>query len=351
MEQSHALRLCAGFARAGLLRCGVAGGYWTVERNAQLDTVLLRSFVTAAELEGFSAAARELGLAQSALSQHIAKLEDRLGARLFDRAGRGVALTPGGRALLPRAKALIEASDALPRQLEEDLRGGRVQMRVGSIPTVSPSLMPGVLSNCKNKHPDVTITFTEQTTDNLIASLLSFELDLAFMALPIEDERLLYEPIGEERLVLIAPPGDELLSKDMICAPDLDERGIISLREPHCLGTHVREFCGRSSVRHTVACETTQLSTIERFVERGLGVTLLPEISAWQSRSDALGYRPLRENVRPRTIVAVWHADRERDPTARCMTHAAQDEFEAQISHARAWLADQTVCSVRDDRL
>lgn len=303
-----------------------------------MDTVLLRSFVTAAELGGFSAAARDLGLAQSALSQHIAKLEDRLGVRLFDRAGRGVTLTTAGRALLPRARRLLEESESLPRLLREDLHGGRVQLRVGSIPTVSPSLMPGVLAACKAKHPDVTISFTEETTDRLTASLLSFDLDLAFMALPIEDERLLYEPIGEERLVLVTPAGDELLGKEMICAPDLDARGIISLQEPHCLGTHVREFCGREGIRHTVACRTTQLATIERFVERGLGVSLLPEIGAWQSRSDALGYRPLKHTVPPRTIVAVWHADRERDPTARCITHAARDEFDRQIDRARGWL-------------
>lgn len=303
-----------------------------------MDTAPLRSFVTAADLGGFSAAARELGLAQSALSQHIAKLEDRFETRLFDRAGRGVTLTTAGRALLPRARRLIEDADALPRMLSEDLQGGRVQLRVGSIPTVSPSLMPGVLATCKAKHPDVTISFTEDTTDRLTASLLSFELDLAFMALPVEDERLLYETIGDERLVLVIPAGDELLGKDMICAPDLDARGIISLQEPHCLGTHVREFCGRAGVRHAVACQTTQLATIERFVERGLGVSLLPEIGAWQSRNDALGYRALKDTVPPRTIVAVWHADRERDGTARCMTLAAREEFETQVEMARGWL-------------
>ncbi|MFK7883826.1 MAG: LysR family transcriptional regulator [Phycisphaerales bacterium] len=304
-----------------------------------MDTVLLRSFVTAARLGGFSAAARELGLAQSALSQHIAKLEDRLGVRLFDRAGRGVTLTTAGRALLPRADRLLEDSEALPRLFKEDLDGGRVQLRVGAIPTVSPSLMPGVLATCKSKHPDVTIAFSEQSTDQLVAGLLSFELDLAFMALPVEDERLLIETIGEERLVLITPPGDPLLVKDEICAPDLDTRGVISLQEPHCLGTHVREFCGKADVRHSVACRTTQLSTIERFVERGLGVSLLPEIGAWLSRSDTLGYRPLMDTVPPRTIVAVWHADRERDTTARCMTMAAREEFGTLLHEARAWLS------------
>ena len=304
-----------------------------------MDTALLRSFITAARAGGFSAAARELGLAQSALSQHIAKLEDRLGVRLFDRAGRGVALTAAGRALLPRARRLVEESDALPRMLQEDLDGGRVQLRVGAIPTVSPSLMPGVLATCKEAHPDVTISFAEQTTDQLTAALLSFELDLAFMALPVEDERLLYETIGEERLVLITPPGDPLLGKEMICAPDLDTRGVISLQEPHCLGTHVREFCGKAVVRHSVACQTTQLSTIERFVERGLGVSLLPEIGAWLSRSDRLGYRPLMDTVPPRTIVCAWHADRERDATSRCMTSAARDEHTRLIAQSRAWLA------------
>jgi len=304
-----------------------------------LDTVLLRSFRTAADLGGFSAAARELGIAQSALSQHIAKLEDRLGVRLFDRAGRGVTLTTAGRALLPRAKRLVDESDSLPMLLREDLHGGRVQLRVGSIPTVSPSLMPGVLAACKAKHPDVSISFSEDTTDRLTGSLLSFDLDLAFMALPVEDERLLYEPIGDERLVLVTPAGDELLGKEMVCAPDLDARGIISLQEPHCLGTHVREFCGRAGVRHSVACRTTQLATIERFVERGLGVSLLPEIGAWQSRSDSLGYRALKETVPPRTIVAVWHADRERDATARCLTTSAREEFGSQIASARAWFA------------
>src|SRR5690606_7005665 len=98
----------------------------------------LRYFVAAAEAGSMSRAAERCRVAQPSLSQQIKKLERSVGAALFDRLGRGVALTEAGRALLPRARRiLVEVRDA-EANLRRDLDEGRGSVSIGAIPTMAP---------------------------------------------------------------------------------------------------------------------------------------------------------------------------------------------------------------------
>src|ERR1700732_3462251 len=115
----------------------------------------LRYFCAVAETGSFSRAAIHTHVSQPSLSQQILKLEDELGARLFDRLGRSVRLTEIGRTFLPRARAVLRELEAAKGDVDErkDSVGGSVT--IGVIPTVAPYFLPERLTWFSRKFPQV----------------------------------------------------------------------------------------------------------------------------------------------------------------------------------------------------
>src|SRR5687768_13975666 len=110
-----------------------------------MDLSQLASFVSVAEHQSFSHAARMLGIAQPSLSEQIKKLETSLKRPLFDRLPRGVVLTEAGRVLLTHARRLLADAEAAQRDVVE--AGHRIAgtLHVGAIPTIAPFLLPTVI--------------------------------------------------------------------------------------------------------------------------------------------------------------------------------------------------------------
>jgi len=139
----------------------------------------LRAFLAVAQHAHFTRAARALGLAQPALSQHIAQLEDTLGVRLFERTRRGSRLTDPGRAFLPRAERVL-AELAAAQSDAQDFHGlvrGRVV--IGTISSIAALRLPVVLARFRAAHPGIELALREDHSAPLTALLVAGAIDLA----------------------------------------------------------------------------------------------------------------------------------------------------------------------------
>ncbi|MFD0745039.1 LysR family transcriptional regulator [Phytohabitans flavus] len=147
-----------------------------------MDTRLLEVFRAVARYGSITTAARQLSFTQSAVSRQIAALEAELGARVFDRLPRGVALTEEGRALLPHAEAVLDRLTAARRDLDalRGLGGGR--LRVGAFPTAVAALVPRALATFREAYPDVALSLVEGTTPVLLDRLAAGDADVAVVS-------------------------------------------------------------------------------------------------------------------------------------------------------------------------
>lgn len=277
----------------------------------------LRYFVAVAEAGSFSRAAVRCHVSQPSLSQQVAKLERRVGQTLLSRLGRQVVPTDAGRLLLERAAAILAAVDDAERQLRDGdgVAGGR--LTVGAIPTVAPYLLPPVLKRFLARHPGAEVTIHEDVTRQLVPAAAAGELDLAVMALPVEDERLEAEPLVTEPLRLAAPKGHPLAARRRVTLADLTGEPFILLNEEHCLGTQVLSFCRARDCAPRIVCRSAQIGTVQALIGTGHGVSLLPELACRAARADGVTYRPLAGGPFQRTVAAVWHRRRYHGPTAR----------------------------------
>lgn len=312
-----------------------------MDQDPRLDLHQLRAFVAAAETGSISAAAARVGLSQPSLSQHIKKLENAIGAQLFDRVARGVVPTDAGSALLPRAQHILAEVHAAAAAVHDDITKGLGKLRLGAIPTIAPYLLPPVVADLKHRYPHAELAIKEDFTERLIDQIDAHELDVAILSTPIDHDRIELRIIGDEPLLLVAPAEQhnykpntntnttsnastnkharktaakqsktsqraELLASvnlDKITLGELRSLPRVSLHEMHCLGRQIDGFCEQRLSQSTVVCKATQLTTVLELVRLGMGVSIVPAMAAHADNTGsrrylAIGTSPaLRRNI------------------------------------------------------
>lgn len=157
------------------------------DRLVNLDVDLLRAFVTVVETGSFTRTAALLGRTQPAVSLQIRRLEDQLRSPLFDRGGKGVALTTEGAALLPQARRLLRLNDEIVSTLGDgDLEG---EVRFGAPEDIATIHLPGILGAFARSHPRIKLSVTCDYTANLLEQMSRGLLDMALIK---------REPVGPE---------------------------------------------------------------------------------------------------------------------------------------------------------
>ena len=151
-----------------------------------------------------TAAAERLGVSQPALSQSLSDLERRLGVPLFERAGRRRVFTEAGREAVVAASEVFERLDVLRDDLRARARGEVGSLRVGMIDAASLYLLPNAIRAFRGRYPEVDLHLIVESSENLLRQLRAFEVDVAFVVGPLEDD-LVGVPVVEEPLFIYRP--------------------------------------------------------------------------------------------------------------------------------------------------
>jgi LysR family hydrogen peroxide-inducible transcriptional activator len=276
----------------------------------------LRYFVATAECGSVSRAAERCFVAQPSLSQQLKKLEQELGAMLFDRLGRGVALTDAGRALLPRARRILADIRETETNLKREAEDGPGTLIVGAIPTMAPYLLPPALRALRRAYPACAISVREDLSEALVDALENNEIDCALVSTPLDDTLLDLEVIGEEELLVALPRHHPAATRAELRVSELRGEPTVALADMHCLSRQIDHFCSTRHIATQVVCRTTQLSTITELVSLGLGLSLVPEMAAAADRSDRCRYLRLRPGKPVRQIAVAWRTGRSRPAAA-----------------------------------
>ncbi|GAA1060109.1 LysR family transcriptional regulator [Agromyces bracchium] len=270
----------------------------------------LRSFVEVARFGNFTRAAEELYLAQPSLSRQIAALEQDLGAELFHRARGGSTLTVAGESLLPLAKRMLADAESVRRELAELAGLERGRVRLGATPTLCISLVAEVLSAFHAAHPAIELHLSEQGSRGLLDALGGGELDLALVTTTdaTAPGRFTVTPLLVEELVVVSSAA----------APPVTTRATISLAEvarlPQIVFSSTYDLRAATdaafraaSLEPEVVLEGAEMDAVLRFVERGLGVAIVPALVL----IDRPGLRAVRlaERALDRTISLAMPAD------------------------------------------
>ena len=262
----------------------------------------LRYVCAIAETGSFSRAAERSKVAQPSLSQQVLKLEEELGARLFDRLGRSIRITEAGRAFLPHARAMLEQMEAARASVAQKKTDVRGSVAVGVIPTIAPYLMPGYTAAFTKRFPDAKLRIVEETTPVLVEGLRDLSIDLAILALPLRHKDLELFPIRTEPLFAALPKDHPRAAADSLALKSLRGEPFVMLRDGHCFRDLSLATCTHARITPNIAFESDQFSSVLGMVAAGVGISLVPEMAI--DRNAGCRYVRLSDARATRTLVA-----------------------------------------------
>ncbi len=256
----------------------------------------LRQFVAVAEELHFGRAAARLHITQPPLSMAIQTLERTLGAPLFLRSQRSVALSPAGSALLPEARRLIAAADDLPRQAQAAAAGRSGRLRLAFVSSIAYGPLPAWLRSFRDAVPEVQLQLREATLDVQLAAFAADEIDAGFVlhAPGAAPPGLAAWPALAEPMVLALPAGHpQAARKTVAFAAVAGEPLVIFPRviAPSVFDAVLGFYRARGATPH-IAQEAIQMQTIVNLVSAGIGLAWVPA-ALMQLRRPGVVYRPL----------------------------------------------------------
>jgi DNA-binding transcriptional LysR family regulator len=252
----------------------------------------LRYFVAVAEERHFTRAARRLHVAQSGLSASVRALERELGAPLFVRSTRRVALTDAGRALLPEARRTLDRADSA-REAVAAVRGLlRGTLRVGTLQCLGGIDVPRLLADFRAAHPGVEIRLQQDGTRALLDGVRSGAVDVAFTAADgTEAADLDLLPIAAEPMVLACAPGHRAAATGAARPADLAGEPFVDFTA----GFGTRDAADRMLAAHgvdrRVGLEVNDVHTLLDLVAHGLGVAIVP--AHFAGKTDGAAFVPI----------------------------------------------------------
>jgi LysR family hydrogen peroxide-inducible transcriptional activator len=236
----------------------------------------LRYVVAVAQERSFGRAAAKCFVSQPALSVAIQKLEDELGAPLFERGKNEVTVTPIGERIVEQAQKVLEEA----ARIREIAIGGRDQLvgtlRLGIIHTVAPYLLPDLVAELHDAAPEMPLDIDENLTENLETGLRTGRLDAAIVALPFNVAGVITEFLYEEPFQVVVPQGHKWAKRKAVAPDELASEHTILLNVGHCFRDQVLDACPELNQSDAQVTRTNSLETVRNMVASGLGVSVLP---------------------------------------------------------------------------
>ena len=266
----------------------------------------LQFLIAVADTLNFSRAAELSFVTQPTLSAGIKELEDRLGVQLVERTRQSVMLTPLANQITERARALLVDAKEIEELAHAHRNPFEGDLRLGSIPTIGPYLIPNALPSIRQEFPKLRIYLREEMTEQLIDGLKQGRLDLILIALPFDTGTLEIEHLFKDGYQLATPRHN---SRGGMAdeASLLDRSDIMLLEKGHCLQRHALQAYPERNLAQDESFAATSLTTLIAMVSEGLGVTLLPNlaVNAGIVANQDVHLSPLVDAC-PRHIVLAW---------------------------------------------
>jgi DNA-binding transcriptional LysR family regulator len=248
-----------------------------------LDVTRLRVIDAVARHESVTDAARELHYSQPSVTHHLARLEAETGAKLLQRVGRGIRLTPAGRLLADRAAEIIGRIDAVDAELSAHvgLTAGRV--RLAGFSSAIASLVPAAVAALATRHPGLEVSLTDAHPPEALELLRTGKIEVALIFRYDETEA---EPAGVRLHHLLDDPL-YLLSAN-------GGRTLTALREATWIAgcdrcrSHLLALCADEGFEPRIRYASDDMVVMQALVAAGLGVTTLPGLALRAHREDGI---------------------------------------------------------------
>jgi len=280
----------------------------------------LRTFMSVARHAHVSRAARELHMAQPAVSRQIRDLERECGGvALIEKVGRNVRLTEAGEALLIHAQSILAEVAAAESTMRErlGLTAGRVS--VGTPPSVGLHLLPDALARFHRTYPAIELRIQQAGTAQLLHQLAMGEIDIAVVTLPIPSRGHDIIPLFIEPLVAVFHEGHPLAARYEISINELSDEAFLLYPSGYEMHEVIIKACRDAGFAPRIVLDGGDVAILLRLAAAGLGIAIVPQITI--QGVEGIAARPIVRPLLSRSMALVTKSDRTLTPPARMLLH------------------------------
>lgn len=272
-----------------------------------MDLDLLRAFLELAERLHFGRTAQRLHISQPALSHRIRRLEEELGAPLFERTSRSVRLTDAGDALVPEARRVIVSYERALAQTRNAAAGGAGHLAMASVSAGLNGITPLIVGELRRRVSGVAVQLMQLDTPEMLSALRQGHIDIGIARSADDAAGVRVVRLVEEPMVAVVPSTHRLAGRARIAPADLrDEDFVLWPRTTNpSFHDQVLAVCRAEGFRPRVAMEGSDIETQLGLVSAGVGVSLQPASFANLGRS-GVTWRPLAANAPRSWLELVW---------------------------------------------
>jgi DNA-binding transcriptional LysR family regulator len=262
----------------------------------------LRYAAAVARRLNFTRAAEELSVAQPALSQAIAALEDELHVRLFDRTNRRVSLTDAGRAFIARAQRVLADVDAASEEMGAYAGGLRGRVVVGTYQSFAELALPKLLGQFHQRYPGIEIALREGMADELVVALRESKVDLFVGDLGDESgltgNGFVASPLFRDELAIAVAADHPLATRKSVRMEELRDEPFVIFRHGSTVHRRLYAIAREAEFEPRVAFESADSLALRSLVAERLGIALFP-----RSLGDLPGPKIVLVSLAPRPLM------------------------------------------------
>ncbi|MDA0563185.1 LysR family transcriptional regulator [Streptomonospora sp. S1-112] len=289
----------------------------------------LAVYAAVARAESFTAAARELRVAQSSLSRTVLEIERVLGVRLLDRTTRRIRRTPEGQQVLEAAERVLAAHRAEMVGLERYLAGERGAVTIATLPSVAAALLPPVIARFRAQRPGIAVRILDGMSDTALERLASGAADLAITVADRLPAELRAQPLVEDRFFAVLPPGHPRAGAAELAWADFAGEEFIAVGADSSVRAGTDRAFAQAGARPAGVIEAGNVSTVGGLLAAGLGVSAMPALVEVLMSFASYVRLPLVRPVLDRRLSVVMPRDRALTPPARgfleCLRHLREE--------------------------
>ena len=231
-----------------------------------------RHYVTAAE---------HCYISQPNLTMQIKKLEEEIGARIFDRDKKPLEPTVIGNEIIQRGRQILRECRQLKEFVNHEKELVEGEYTLGIIPTLAPYLLAKFLPDFVRSNPKVHLNIREMQTQQIITQLENGLIDIGLLVTPLSEGRLKEIPVFYEPFLLYLPHNHRFFDQKLMMAEDLDPSEVLVLDEGHCFRDQALSICQQAKGESSIGFDyqSGSIEALKNLVKNGVGYTLVPELS------------------------------------------------------------------------
>jgi LysR family transcriptional regulator, transcriptional activator of the cysJI operon len=278
----------------------------------------LKVFCDIIESGSFSFAASQNFVTQSAVSQQVRSLEEKYDCRLIERGRTGVKPTDAGQLLYTAGKEIVRRFMELENRLREigSVVGGSI--RVGTVYSVGLHELPAYLTEFLRSYPAVNVHLEYLRANKIYEDLIEGKIDLGVVAYPAKRSQIVSIAFRHDELVLVVPPDSPLAKSTRVSFSQLEGQRFVGYERDISTRKAVDRILREHGVKPHYTMEFDNVETIKRAVEIGLGVAIVPRLTAEHETSrGSLKMLDFQEGTFTRPLAIIYKRGRELSPAVR----------------------------------